>query len=228
MAMEMKFCQSCGMPLSSENRGTNADGSRNEDYCMFCFKDGKFVQDMTMEQMIEHCAQFTDEINRQSGQNLTKEEAKEMMRRFFPHLKRWKRREDSELIEKAEKLIAECATVTIASVNSDGFPRPVPMAKGETEGCYIVWMATGADSVKVADFSRNPKAGLCYDKGGASVCLRGTVEIITDDAIRKEKWQDWYINHFPGGPADPNYVLLRFTGTEATIWIDHEFAHVVI
>lgn len=33
---------------------------------------------------------------------------------------------------------------------------------------------------------------------------------------------------FSGGPDDPNYVLLRFTGTDATIWIDHEFAHIQI
>lgn len=86
----MKFCQSCGMPLTSEILGTNADGSTSEDYCIYCYKDGKFAQDMTMEQMIDHCAQFTDEINKQSGQNLTKEQTKEMMRQFFPHLKRWK------------------------------------------------------------------------------------------------------------------------------------------
>ena len=88
--MEQKFCQSCGMPMANEILGTNADGSRNEDYCIYCYKDSKFTQDMTMEQMIDHCAQFTDEINRQSGQNLTQEQAKEMMRLFFPHLKRWK------------------------------------------------------------------------------------------------------------------------------------------
>ena len=76
--------------MTNEALGTNADGSRNDDYCIYCYKDGKFTQDMTMEQMIDHCAQFTDEINRQSGQNLTQEQAKEMMRRFFPHLKRWK------------------------------------------------------------------------------------------------------------------------------------------
>jgi len=226
--MEKKFCQSCGMPLTSEILGTNADGTPNEDYCIYCYKDGKFTQDMTMEQMIDHCAQFTDEINKNSGQNLTVEQMKEQMRRFFPHLKRWKQHNGSDLIRKAEALLAECGTVTIASVNSDGFPRPVPMAKGDTQGCGTVWMATGADSVKVADFKRNPKAGLCYDKSGSSVCLRGTVEIINDDKIRKEKWQDWYINHFPGGPDDPNYVLLRFIGTDATIWIDHEFAHIQI
>lgn len=45
---------------------------------------------MTMKQMIDFCAQFTDEINKQSGLNLTQEQAKEMMHHFFPHLKRWK------------------------------------------------------------------------------------------------------------------------------------------
>ena len=54
--MEMKFCQSCGMPLTQEILGTNADGSKNEDYCMYCYKDGKFTQDCTMEEMIEFCS----------------------------------------------------------------------------------------------------------------------------------------------------------------------------
>ncbi len=88
--MEMKFCQSCGMPLTDDNKGTNACGGRNEDYCIYCYKDGKFTQDMTMEQMIDHCAQFTDEINKNSGQNLSAVQIKEQMRQFFPHLKRWK------------------------------------------------------------------------------------------------------------------------------------------
>ena len=51
------------MPLTEEILGTNADGSKNEDYCMYCYKDGKFLQDCTMDEMIEHCAQFVDEVN---------------------------------------------------------------------------------------------------------------------------------------------------------------------
>ncbi len=38
-----QFCQSCGMPLTEDVLGTNADGSKNEDYCMYCYKDGKFL-----------------------------------------------------------------------------------------------------------------------------------------------------------------------------------------
>ena len=53
--MENKYCQSCGMPLQNQDElGTNSDGSRNEEYCCYCFKDGAFTMDCTMEQMIEH------------------------------------------------------------------------------------------------------------------------------------------------------------------------------
>ena len=48
------------MPLTSEILGTDADCTTNEDYCIYCYKEGKFTQDMTMEQMIDHCAQFTE------------------------------------------------------------------------------------------------------------------------------------------------------------------------
>ena len=91
MENEMKFCQSCGMPLNAENLGTNADGSKNEDYCIYCYKDGKFLQDCTMVEMIEHCAQFVDEVNKNMPKPMTKEEYKAMMRQYFPMLKRWKK-----------------------------------------------------------------------------------------------------------------------------------------
>ena len=91
MENEMKFCQSCGMPLNAENLGTNADGSKNEEYCMYCYKDGKFTNDCTMEEMIEFCAQFVDEVNKNMEKPMTKEDYKDMMRQYFPMLKRWKK-----------------------------------------------------------------------------------------------------------------------------------------
>ena len=91
MNKEQRFCQSCGMPLTEEVLGTNADGSKNEDYCMYCYKDGKFLQDCTMEEMIEHCTQFIDEVNKNMPKPMTKEESKQMMQGFFPMLKRWRK-----------------------------------------------------------------------------------------------------------------------------------------
>ena len=77
--MEQKFCQSCGMPLTDANIGTNSDGSRSEDYCGYCYKNGVFLQDFNMNQMIEFCTQFTDQINKETGWNLTPQQAKAQM-----------------------------------------------------------------------------------------------------------------------------------------------------
>ena len=83
---DMKFCQSCGMPLTEEGQlGTNADGSLNQDYCSYCWKQGAFTwPEATMEQMLDHCAPMMA----QSG--FTEEEDRRRMGEWFPMLKRWK------------------------------------------------------------------------------------------------------------------------------------------
>lgn len=226
--MEQKFCQSCGMPLVEGNIGTNSDGSRSEDYCGYCYQNGDFTLDVNMNQMIEFCLQFTDQVNKETGWNLTSQQAKTQMQKIFPTLKRWKEKDERSLTEKATHLLSQCKEVTLASVNANGFPRPVPLDKIHSLGCNEVWVVTGADTEKVADFRFNPKAGLSYSFYGDSVALRGTVEIITDDETRKRMWQEYFINYIPGGPTDPNYVLIRFIGSEATIWINQEFARITI
>ncbi len=89
MGKEMKFCQSCGMPLTDEILGTNDDGTKSEEYCIYCYKDGAFTDNLTMEEMVGSCSQFVDEYNKNTGQNLTQEELKSMLRQFYPTLKRW-------------------------------------------------------------------------------------------------------------------------------------------
>jgi len=45
--MEKTVCQSCGMPMDEKAFGTNADKSKNKEYCAYCFKDGKFIDEGT-------------------------------------------------------------------------------------------------------------------------------------------------------------------------------------
>ncbi len=87
-----QFCQSCGMPLTKDRDcGTNSDGSRNFDYCHFCYRDGKFRQQCTMEGMIAYCAKYVDEVNKKMPVPLTKEQYISQMQQYFPLLKRWRK-----------------------------------------------------------------------------------------------------------------------------------------
>ncbi len=74
-----------------EDGGTNADGSVSFDYCQYCYKDGKFLQDCTMDEMIDHCSRFVDEVNKHIPEPITREQYKDQMRQYFPLLKRWRR-----------------------------------------------------------------------------------------------------------------------------------------
>lgn len=88
---ERIFCQSCGMPISSEETaGTNTDGTRSKDYCVFCFQKGSFTQDVTMEEMIQISLGHMQEIFK-SNPEFHEDEALEKMNEFFPELKRWKK-----------------------------------------------------------------------------------------------------------------------------------------
>ncbi len=43
-----------------------------------------------------------------------------------------------EIKEKAEQMLQQCEVVTIASINENGYPRPVPMSKIKSEGYSTV------------------------------------------------------------------------------------------
>ena len=79
------ICQSCGMPMKSdEDFGTNSDGSKNEEYCQFCYREGNYTDEgITMEQKIEK----NIEIAKKRG--MAEERAKEIVNSIIPKLKRW-------------------------------------------------------------------------------------------------------------------------------------------
>ena len=82
------ICQSCGMPLQkNEDFGTNADDSKNQDYCHFCFAKGDFTdKGITMEQKIEKLVNIAV-----SQMNMPETEAREMANKIIPTLKRWRK-----------------------------------------------------------------------------------------------------------------------------------------
>ena len=119
--MEQKICQSCGMPLTNEILGTNSDGSKNEEYCIYCYKDGVFTDDLTMEEMVESCAKFVDEYNKNTGQNLTQEELKSMLSQFYPTLKRW--RLPADQLPHATSLIKQQLIEEVNALGINGLPK---------------------------------------------------------------------------------------------------------
>ena len=210
--MEMKFCQSCGMPLTDEILGPNADGTKNADYCIYCYKDGKFLQDCTMDEMIQHCAQFVDEVNKGLPQPITKEEYIGRMKMYFPHLKRW--RKALAVSDEAPGNPALAGVKDLIGKMADTLPVSF-ISSVDEEG-------TNTFSLRVAHYKANPKACIyfCDAEGFKGMMLRGTMEVLTDAASKERIWRDGDEQYYPGGVTDPNYCVLKFTATDGRFYSD--------
>ena len=211
--MKQKFCQSCGMPLTDDVLGTNADGSKNKDYCMYCYKDGKFLQDCTMDEMIEHCAQFVNAVNEGLEKPITKEEYIGMMKTYFPQLKRWRQTLDVNNDEAMNAFPALAGVKELIAQMAD--KQPIAYIK-------TFYFTTNTFSIRVAQYKANPKASIyfCDAKGFKGMMLRGTMEVLTDAASKEMIWRDGDEQYYPGGVTDPNYCVLKFTATDGRFYSD--------
>ena len=224
------------MPLTNEVLGTNADGSKNGDYCIYCYKDGHFLQDCNMNEMIEHCAQFVGEVNKNLPTPITKEEYIGQMKMFFPHLKRWRQaititgddakpmHPDLALVKSLIAQMADTLPVTyISSVDEEGFPCTKAMLSPRVrEGIKVFYFTTNTFSLRVAHYKTNPKACIyfCDEEGFRGMMLRGTMEVLTDSKSKEMIWRDGDEQYYPGGVTDPNYCVLKFTAADGRFYSD--------
>jgi hypothetical protein len=81
----MKICQSCGMPMNTEDMfGKNADGSKNEDYCTYCYPEGSFTNPSgSLQEMIETCIPFM------MKEGYSETDARDYLIKNLTGLKRW-------------------------------------------------------------------------------------------------------------------------------------------
>lgn len=86
LEMPKHYCQSCGMMFTApDQHGHEADGTEVEDFCRWCYDDGAYTYETTMEDMIEDCAPRMAE-----AMGWTVDESASLLGAVLPTLKRWK------------------------------------------------------------------------------------------------------------------------------------------
>ena len=87
--MDTKVCQCCAMPMETEEFfGINSDGTKNAEYCKYCYTDGKVQFAGTMNEMIDICVPHMVKGN----PGLTEDAARKIMRDVLPTLKFWQQK----------------------------------------------------------------------------------------------------------------------------------------
>jgi transcriptional regulator with XRE-family HTH domain len=78
------ICQCCGMPLDDTSISREPDGEFNEDYCKWCYADGKYTYS-DMDALIEYCA------GHMATEDWPAEQIRAHMSALLPNLKHWKK-----------------------------------------------------------------------------------------------------------------------------------------
>ncbi len=81
--MEQPICQCCGMPMDASTFAKNADGTSNEEYCKWCYVDGKFTYS-DMQALIDFCAA------EMASEQWPEAQIRAHMQAVLPTLKHWK------------------------------------------------------------------------------------------------------------------------------------------
>ena len=77
------ICQCCGMPLDDSTISKEPDGTFNEDYCKWCYSDGKFIY-TSLEELVKFLVGHT------SNENWPPEQARVYYEEQLPKLNYWK------------------------------------------------------------------------------------------------------------------------------------------
>ena len=76
------ICQCCGMPLDDTSVSKEPDGSFIEEYCKWCYTDGKFVY-TNMEQLMDFL------VENMADEKWTAEQVRAFLKEQLPKLKHW-------------------------------------------------------------------------------------------------------------------------------------------
>ncbi len=77
------ICQCCGMPMDDAVISRETDGAFNEEYCKWCYAEGKYTY-KNMDDLINFCAEHM------ANESFTSEQVRAYMSDMLPKLKYWK------------------------------------------------------------------------------------------------------------------------------------------
>lgn len=122
------------------------------------------------------------------------------------------------------EFIQKQKTILIGSVDEEGFPNVKAMfTPRKIEGnCF--YFSTNTSSMRTQQFMRNPKASIyCCHRGRfkyEGIMLTGTMEVLQDDAIKREIWCAGDTMYYRQGVTDPDYCVLKFTAIKGRHYCD--------
>ncbi|MGN6781777.1 MAG: pyridoxamine 5'-phosphate oxidase family protein [Marmoricola sp.] len=119
--------------------------------------------------------------------------------------------------EQFADLVKDIPIAMFTTYGGDG-PRSLPMARQEVDASAELWFITARDTRHVRDIAEEPRVSLTFSSRDTWVACAGRAAVVDDTAKLEELWNSFAEAWLPGGPVDPNAVLLRVDVEEVEYW----------
>ncbi|MHB1457500.1 MAG: pyridoxamine 5'-phosphate oxidase family protein [Armatimonadota bacterium] len=119
-----------------------------------------------------------------------------------------------ELFVKAKQIIGRCMFPAFTTIDENGFPQSRAMMVSGLDDDYTVYYITSRTSAKCSQIAANPSVSTLWTNvvepmfDWGSVLVKGTASVTDAKSLRDRFWIDQLSNFFPGGPNDPNFVII--------------------
>ena len=133
-------------------------------------------------------------------------------------------------LEKIKRFVSKRKVAFIASIDKEEFPNIKCMLfmymlyPRKIDGLKTFYFSTNTSSMRVEQYRENPKACLYFYRKGLikyqGVMLKGTMEVLEDEGIKKECWRFGDKMFYKKGVTDPDYCILKFTTISGRYYCD--------
>jgi general stress protein 26 len=121
------------------------------------------------------------------------------------------------LARETVEAVPTCLAITVDG-NGDANARAINPSKPTTD--WAIRFMTDRRTRKFGEIARTGRMTLVYfhEAGGAYVSLVGPARIIDDVTVKQAGWHPGNFKWHPGGPTDPNVVIVEFEAERIETW----------
>lgn len=124
-------------------------------------------------------------------------------------------------LTRLDELLEDMAIGMLTTFGAEG-PRSVPMARQEVDRLFAegpaLWFISARDTAHTRAVAAEPRVALTFSSRDAWVALTGRAAVVDDQDKLAELWNTWAEAWLPGGPEDPQAVLVRVDVEEGEYW----------
>jgi len=127
---------------------------------------------------------------------------------------------NSEIIKRASELINSKTDyigdgmegwAVLTLIDENGYPTSSTMTISKADGINWITFLSDANGTKAQRIKKSNKACVCLASSEYHISLVGTIEVITDTAVKKENWQQTVTDHYKADWNSTDWAVLRFT-----------------